>query len=256
MGKTASSAGIENIKKDEGSIDGLYNDPSGYCTFGVGHLVHTIEKWECLLLAGASSGKICEANVKKESTAQVQYLERAVVGAKEFEELKKKAIERAKETVSKKKHQKAFAGLSEAEKQSVTSVAEAGVREEARLLTRTVSDVLQEDVKPFEQAVSDAVTAVVLTQEEFDALVSLAFNIGTSNLKSSNLVKKINENKYRTGEVKNREVAIDEIEKEFPKWNKSGGKVLTGLTTRRKDEAARFLKNAKEELDNLKKAKK
>ena len=257
MGKTTSSAGIESIKKDEGSIDGVYNDPSGFCTFGVGHLVHNaIDKWECFLLAAALSDKICDANVKKWSTAQVQYLERAVLGAKEFEELKKKAIERAQEIVSKKKHSKAFAELPEAQKQSMTSVAEAAVKEESRLLTKTVSDVLQEDLKPFEQASNDSVTAVVLTQEEFDALVSLAFNIGTSNFKSSNLVKKINENKYRNGEVQAREVAIDEIEKEFTKWNKSGGKLLTGLTTRRKDEAARFLKKAKDELDNLKKAKK
>jgi len=32
------------LKKQEGEVDGLYNDQSGYCTFGVGHLVHQSDK--------------------------------------------------------------------------------------------------------------------------------------------------------------------------------------------------------------------
>jgi lysozyme len=71
-------------------------------------------------------------------------------------------------------------------------------------------------------------------------------------LKGSTLLKKINENKYRSGDAKQRETPIDEIAKAFAAWNKSGGQVLPGLTARRKQEADRFLKGARAELDAMK----
>jgi len=42
-------------QKYEGIIDGLYDDQSGYCTFGVGHLVHQRHKWKCFLLETAAA---------------------------------------------------------------------------------------------------------------------------------------------------------------------------------------------------------
>jgi hypothetical protein len=33
--------GLILLKRDEGVIEGLYDDDSDYCTSGVGHLVHT-----------------------------------------------------------------------------------------------------------------------------------------------------------------------------------------------------------------------
>jgi len=65
-----------------------------------------------------------------------------------------------------------------------------------------------------------------LTQNQFDALVSFTYNVGAKNLSTSTLLKKININPNDPS-----------IALEFPKWNWSGGKVLLGLTRRRKAEA-------------------
>ena len=59
-----------------------------------------------------------------------------------------------------------------------------------------------------------------------DALISFAYNCGNANLKSSTLLKKVNTNPNDKT-----------IRNEFLKWNKSGGKVLAGLTRRREAEA-------------------
>lgn len=65
-----------------------------------------------------------------------------------------------------------------------------------------------------------------LTQNQFDALVSFTYNVGASNLSKSTLLRKVNANPNDSS-----------IACEFPKWNKSGGVVLNGLTKRRKAEA-------------------
>jgi GH24 family phage-related lysozyme (muramidase) len=50
-----SQQGLILLKRDEGVIEGLYDDDSNYCTSGVGHLVHTKDKWASFLLAAASA---------------------------------------------------------------------------------------------------------------------------------------------------------------------------------------------------------
>ena len=65
---------------------------------------------------------------------------------------------------------------------------------------------------------------VPLYQHEFDAYISLAYNIGTGAFCKSTLVKKLNQGDY-TG-------ACNEIRR----WNKAGGKVLPGLVKRREAE--------------------
>jgi lysozyme len=90
------------------------------------------------------------------------------------------------------------------------------------------NDYLKSDVKSFEQAVNSAVS-VPVTQNQFDALVSFTYNLGPGNLRSSTLLKKLNARDYAG--------AADE----FPKWNKSGGKELAGLTRRRNAERDLFL---------------
>ncbi len=67
---------------------------------------------------------------------------------------------------------------------------------------------------------------VPLDQDQFDALVSLTFNIGSGSLQRSTLRQKIN---YESG--------VSEIKQEFMKWIYSGGKVLSGLVRRRMAEA-------------------
>lgn len=70
---------------------------------------------------------------------------------------------------------------------------------------------------------------VKLSQNQFDALVSFAYNVGSRALSTSTLLKKLN-----AGDIKG---AADE----FLRWNKAGGKVLNGLTRRREAERALFL---------------
>src|SRR5690606_23280665 len=109
------------------------------------------------------------------------------------------------------------------------------------LLRQSVDSVLAVDVKPSEKAVNEAVTGVDLLQDEFDALVSLAFNIGAGAFRRSTLLKTINANTYRAGSAASRRNAIADVEKAFLAWNKAGGKVLEGLARRRREEADLFL---------------
>ena len=78
------------------------------------------------------------------------------------------------------------------------------------------------------RAVSTFVT-VAVKQHEFDALVSLGFNIGRNALGTSTLIRLLN--------VGDREGAAAQ----FIRWNKSGGKVIAGLTKRRVAERSIFL---------------
>ncbi len=85
------------------------------------------------------------------------------------------------------------------------------------------------DLKSFEKTINDSVK-VPLSQNQFDALVSLAYNIGSGAFKNSTLLKKLNAKDYAG--------AADQ----FLVWNKGGGKVLKGLVRRREAERALFLK--------------
>lgn len=92
------------------------------------------------------------------------------------------------------------------------------------------------DLNRFERDVLSLVK-VPMTQGQFDALVSFAYNCGpdidkddiAEGLGDSTLLKKFN-----AGDVQG---AADE----FPKWNKAKGKVQRGLTIRRNNERAMFL---------------
>ncbi len=87
---------------------------------------------------------------------------------------------------------------------------------------------LTEEANEFAESVLGMVK-VPLTQNELDALTSLAYNIGLGNLRKSTLMKRINESDF--------DAAADE----FPKWNKAGGNVLPGLVKRRRAERDLFL---------------
>jgi lysozyme len=71
--------------------------------------------------------------------------------------------------------------------------------------------------------------AVQVNDNEFGALTSFAFNLGTGNLRSSTLLKKLNAN--------DRAGAADQ----FLRWVRADGKVLPGLVKRRAAERALFL---------------
>jgi lysozyme len=92
----------------------------------------------------------------------------------------------------------------------------------------TAEIMLRKDLAKFEDAVSKSVK-VPLKQNQFDALVSLVYNIGPGNFQSSTLLKKLNAGEYQS--------AADQ----FPRWNRAGGKVLAGLTRRREAEKGLWL---------------
>ena len=85
------------------------------------------------------------------------------------------------------------------------------------------------DLKKFEQAVNGAVN-IALNQNQFDALVSLTYNIGTGAFNKSTLVKKLN-----AGDIRG---AADQ----FDVWVNAGGKRMQGLVNRRSKEKLLFLK--------------
>ena len=86
-----------------------------------------------------------------------------------------------------------------------------------------------QDLKKFESAVDTSVK-VTITQNQFDALVSLAYNIGTGAFKSSTLLKKLNAKDFKGAAA------------QFDRWNRAGGKVMQGLVNRRAKERKLFEK--------------
>jgi len=82
----------------------------------------------------------------------------------------------------------------------------------------------------YERAV-DTYCIDTITQNQFDALVSFAYNLGTGALKSSTLLKKVNADP-------NDPI----IRAEFMKWVNAGGVTLAGLVRRRHDEADLYFK--------------
>ena len=90
--------------------------------------------------------------------------------------------------------------------------------------------LLQSVLVQFERSV-DTFTRDDINQNQFDALVDFAYNCGSGNLKSSTLLKKVNEN------PNNPLIAL-----EFKKWVKAGGKTLKGLERRRDAEIELYFK--------------
>lgn len=88
-------------------------------------------------------------------------------------------------------------------------------------------ELLLGDVAWAEQAVRTAVK-VDLDQNEFDALVSLAYNIGAGAFKNSTLVKKLNSGDFEGAAA------------QFAVWNRASGAVNTALVERRAIEADLF----------------
>lgn len=83
----------------------------------------------------------------------------------------------------------------------------------------------QHTLQKFAQGVEDSIKTKV-NNNQFAALVSLAYNIGLTAFKNSTLLKLVNDNPNNP-----------EIKKEFMKWVYSGGKKVKGLITRRETES-------------------
>ncbi|MFL6845133.1 MAG: lysozyme [Allosphingosinicella sp.] len=82
----------------------------------------------------------------------------------------------------------------------------------------------------FAEKVSNILGDTPTTQNQFDAMVSFAYNLGPGALSSSTLLKK-----HRAGDFAG-------AAEEFAKWIKAAGRVLPGLVRRRAAEAALYAK--------------
>lgn len=117
------------------------------------------------------------------------------------------------------------------------------IKKGENLLTVTADEaesLLAKDLEYFERVIETHVSPD-LKQNQFDALVSFVFNVGEGKqgvkdgflmLKSGNpstMLKKLNAYDFEGAAL------------EFPKWNKAGGNVVAGLTTRREKEKTLFL---------------
>ena len=102
-----------------------------------------------------------------------------------------------------------------------------GVEEGMEISQERADMLLLEDVEVFEEAVNKLVE-VSLEQNQFDALVSWTFNLGSTNLQNSTLLKVLNNEDY------------EGVPAQIKRWNKAGGEVLQGLIRRREAEALLF----------------
>jgi lysozyme len=90
-------------------------------------------------------------------------------------------------------------------------------------------DLLRRDTKVAERAVNQQVQ-VVLTQYQFDALVSFVFNVGAGAFGGSTLLLRLNQGEYKA------------VPAELMRWVNSGGRPLPGLVRRRRAEGVLFSK--------------
>ena len=102
-----------------------------------------------------------------------------------------------------------------------------GVSEGDIISSAQAEAFLLKELKEYDNYVHELVE-VPLHQYQFDALVSWTYNLGPTNLKSSTMLKVLNEGKY------------NEVPDQMRRWNRAGGKVLEGLVKRRAYEARLF----------------
>ena len=102
-----------------------------------------------------------------------------------------------------------------------------GVRQGQVITEEQACNYLVEDVAPIERLLN--VLGVNFRQEQFDALVSWIFNLGSGNFQHSTLLRKIMA-----------DASDEEICTEIVRWVNSNGKPLTGLKKRRIAEANMF----------------
>ena len=99
------------------------------------------------------------------------------------------------------------------------------VKEGDFIYVRDAQNLLVKMIENFEAQMEELIEWN-LYPYQWDALVSFVYNIGVGAFKGSTLLKKLNRDPFDP-------TILDE----FLRWNKAGGRELTGLTRRRKQEA-------------------
>lgn len=84
------------------------------------------------------------------------------------------------------------------------------------------------DLRKFEVGINKMLM-VPVTQNQWDAIISLVYNIGLSNFKSSTLLRLLNKGCYREASL------------QFERWSHAGGQQMPGLLRRRRAEMALFV---------------
>lgn len=107
----------------------------------------------------------------------------------------------------------------------------AGVKERQKITQVQAESFLKDDLAKFEREVMKYDDKYRWNQNQFDALVSFAFNIGNIDQLTANGIR-----------------SIQTIAEKMLQYNKAGGKVLGGLTERRKKEQELFLKPVTQNL--------
>lgn len=97
-----------------------------------------------------------------------------------------------------------------------------------RISEAEAHEILARDVEVFAQGVRELLV-VELSNQQFSALVSFAYNVGLGGLKRSSVLAAVN----------NRE--FDAVPRRLSLWTKAGGRVLPGLVRRRAAEGALFM---------------
>ena len=106
------------------------------------------------------------------------------------------------------------------------------VLEGQKITSLQAEALLEQDLKRFEKGVDAILQNNNISDNQFSAMVSFSFNLGLTNFSTSTLLKLVNKSQF------------DKAALEFERWNHAGGKVVKGLTIRRRAERDLFLKPA------------
>ena len=101
------------------------------------------------------------------------------------------------------------------------------VKEGIEISQHQADTMLASDLGKYGNYINEYVT-VALNSNQFDALTSWVYNLGPGNLRSSTMLKVLNEGSY------------NDVPFQIERWNKAGGQVLNGLVRRREAEAELF----------------
>ncbi|HMT13520.1 MAG TPA: lysozyme [Aestuariivirga sp.] len=107
------------------------------------------------------------------------------------------------------------------------------VRPGMKITRAEAEEILTRDVAEFSAGVARAV-AVPLSDTQFSALVSFAYNVGLGNFRRSSVLKAVNAGDFAA------------VPRRLGLWVKAGGRTLPGLIRRRAAEAAMFAGAPKE----------
>lgn len=102
---------------------------------------------------------------------------------------------------------------------------------DAAITQQKAQELLDWYIETYVVTVINKYIKVELNDNQLSALASFLYNIGEPNFKASTLVKKVNKNPEDLT-----------IADEFAKWNKAAGKIVKGLTNRRKMESELYFK--------------